>query len=59
MVWLRGGTAEPGIEVERWHGVRDRMCKECGNGEVKNIDIFLIRCDCIAEERVRMERYYE
>ena len=63
MARLRGGTAESGIEVERWHGVRreDRVCKECGNGEVENIDHFLIRCDYIyiAEERVRMERFYE
>lgn len=57
---MRGGTAEPGIEVERWYGVRrkDRVCKECRNGEVENIDHFLIRCDYIAEERVRMERFY-
>ena len=37
MTRLRGGTAELGIEVRRWHGVRreDRVCKECGNWEVE------------------------
>ena len=44
MTRLRGGTAELGIEVGRWHGVRreDRVCKECGNGEVEDIDHFAI-----------------
>ena len=32
------------------------MCKECGNGEVEDIDYFVIRCDYVAEERVRIER---
>ena len=47
-----------GIEVGRWHGVRreDRVCKECGNGEVEDIDHFVMRCEYVAEERVRMER---
>ena len=42
----------------RWHGVRreDRVCKECGNGEVEDIDHFVMRCEYVAEERVRMER---
>ena len=55
---MRGGTAELGIEVGRWHGVRreDRVCKECGNGEVEDIDHFVIKCEYVAEERVRMER---
>ena len=34
----------------------DRVCKGCGNGEVKDIDHFVIRCEYVAEERVRMER---
>ena len=40
MTRLRGGTAELEIEVGRWHGVRgeDRVCKECGSGEVEDID---------------------
>ena len=55
---LRGETAELGIEVGRWHAVRrvDRVCKECGNGEVEDIDHFVIRCEYVAGERVRMER---
>ena len=58
MTRLRGGTAELRIEVRRWHGVRreDRVCKECGNGEVEDIDHFVIRCEYVAGERVRMER---
>ena len=44
MTRLRGGTAELGIKVGKWHGVRreDRVCKECGNGEVEDIDHFAI-----------------
>ena len=55
---MRGGTAELGIEVGRWHGVRreDRVCKECGNEEVEDIDRFVMRCEYVVEERVRMER---
>ena len=33
-----------------------RVCKECENGEVEDIDNFLIRCEYVAEETVRMER---
>ena len=32
------------------------MCKECGNGEVEDIDHFVMKCEYLAEERVRMER---
>ena len=41
---LRGGTAELGIKVGKWHGLRreDRVCKECGNGEVEDIVHFVI-----------------
>ena len=35
---------------------KDRVCKECGNREVEDIDHFVIRCEYVAEERVRMER---
>ena len=34
----------------------DRVCKVCGNWEVEDIDHFVIRCEYVAEERVRMER---
>ena len=34
----------------------DRVCKECGNGEVEDIDHFVMRCEYVAEERVRMEK---
>ena len=34
----KGSTAELGIEIGRWHGLRreDRVCKECRNGEVED-----------------------
>ena len=40
MAKLRGGTAELGVENGRWHGLRreDRVCKECGNGEVEDTE---------------------
>ena len=58
MTRLRGGTAELGIEVGRWQGVRreDRVCKKCGSGEVEDIDHLVMRCEYVAEERVRMKR---
>ena len=67
MTRLRDGTAELGrfhsltiliYVVGRWHGMRreDRVCKECRNGEMEDIDHFVIRCEYLAEERVRMER---
>ena len=57
MARLRGGMAELGIEVGRWHGVRReaRVCKECGDGEVEDIDHFVMRCKYLAEERSGME----
>ena len=51
---LRGGTAELGIEIGRWHGLRreDRVCKECGNGEVEDTEHFVrdVRCSEGKEE---------
>ena len=56
MAKLTGGTA--GNETGRWHGVRreDRVCKECGSGEVEGVGHFVLRCEYVAEERERMER---
>ena len=50
MARLRRGTAEPGIEVKRGVRRENRVCKDCENGEVENIDHFLIRCDYIAKD---------
>ena len=33
-----------------------KIYKECGIGEVEDIDHFVMRCEYVAEERVRMER---
>ena len=54
---LRGGTAELGIDIGRWHGLRreDRVCKECGNGEVEDTEHFVIRCAYVVKERKRLE----
>ena len=54
---LRGGTAELGIEIARWHGLRreDRVCKEYGNGAVEDTDHFVMRCAGCDEERERLE----
>ena len=40
MAKLRGSTAELGVEIGRWHGLRreDRVCKERGNGEVEDTE---------------------
>ena len=44
---LRGGTAELGIVICRWHGVRrdDRLCKECGSEEVEDVRHFVLGCE--------------
>ena len=57
MAKLRGGTAELGIEIRRWHGLRreDGMCKECGNGEVEDTDHFVMRCAYVVKEREILE----
>ena len=58
MTRLIGGTAEFGIEVGIRHAVRreDRVCKECGKWEVEWKTLTILRCEYVAEERVRMER---
>ena len=50
---LRGGTAELRIETSRWSGLSrdERICKNCGVGEVEDGEHFLLRCVCVAEER--------
>ena len=57
MAKLRRGTAELGIEIGRWHGLKreDRVCKECGNGEVEATDHFVMRCAYAVKERERLE----
>ena len=57
MAKLRGGTAELGVEIGRWHGLRreDRVCKECGNGEVEDTEHFVMRCAYVVKDRKRLE----
>jgi len=47
VIKLRGGTAAFQIETERWRGVtrEDRVCKECGKGEVEDVEHWLLRCE--------------
>ena len=33
----------------------DRVCKECGNGEVEDINHFVMRCAYVVKERERLE----
>ena len=35
------------IKTGRWHAVarEDRICKECGNGEVEDVEHWLLRCE--------------
>ena len=57
MAKLRGGSAELGVEIGRWHGLRreDRVCKECGNGEVEDTEYFVMRCMYVVKETKRLE----
>ena len=57
MAKLRGGTAELGIEIGRWHGLRreDRVCKECGSGEVEDTEHIVMKCAYVVKERKRLE----
>ena len=47
MIKLRGGMAAFQIETGRWHGVarEDRICEECGKGEVEDVEHWLLRCE--------------
>ena len=47
MIKLRGGRAAFQIETGRWHGVarEDRICEECGKGEVEAVEHWLLRCE--------------
>ena len=47
MIKLRGGTATFQIETGRWCGVtrEDRVCKECGKGEVEDVEHWLLGCE--------------
>ena len=53
MLQLRGGTAAFKIKTGRWHGVsrEDRVCKECGSGEVEDVSHWLLRCAALEELR--------
>ena len=46
MIKLRGDTAAFQIETRRWRGLarEERVCKECENGEVEDIELWLLRC---------------
>ena len=57
LVKLRGGMAELRIEAGRWCGLsRDEwICKDCNEGEVEDIEHFLLHCACVVEERMEME----
>ena len=53
LVNLKGGMAELRIETGRWNGLSrdERICKNCDEGEVEDGEPFLLRCECVAEER--------
>ena len=42
----------------RWSGLsRDEwICKNCDEGKVEDGEHFLLRCTCVAEERIGLER---
>ena len=37
--------------------IEDRVCKECGDGKVADVDNCVIRCWYVEERRERMERF--
>ena len=53
MIKLRGGMAAFQIETGRWRGVArdDRICKECGKGEVEDVEHWLLRCETCKTHR--------
>ena len=46
MLKLRGGTVAFQIEMGRWHGLKreQRVCKECGSGEIEDVCHWLLQC---------------
>ena len=55
---LRGGMAELRIETGRGCGLRrdEQICKMCDEGEVEDVEHFLLHCNSMAEERKEMVR---
>ena len=49
MLKLRGGTAAFQIGMGRWRGMKreERVCKECGSGEVEDVHHFLLQCSAL------------
>ena len=47
MIKLRGDTAAFQMETGRWRGVarEERVCEECGSGEVEDVEHWLVRCE--------------
>ena len=57
LMMLRGWTAELRIETGRWCRLRrdEQICKMCAEGEVEDVEHFLLHCTDMAEERKEME----
>ena len=55
---LRDETAELRIETGRWCGLRrdEQICKMCDEGEVEDVEHFLLHCNGLAEERKEIVR---
>ena len=55
---LRGGTKELRIETGRWCGLRkdEWICKMCDEGEVEDVEHFLLHSIVMAKERKEMMR---
>ena len=58
---LRGGTAELRVESGRWVGLKreERICSQCGSGEVEDVEHFLLRCGGLEGEREELEKRME
>ena len=56
LVQLRNGTTALEVETGRWRGVRreDRVCRNCRNEEVENVDHWLLRCTGMAVETKKL-----
>ena len=61
MMKLRGGTAGLQIETGRWRGVarEERVCKECGSGEVEDVEHWMMRCVAWKSHRSQLEAWMQ
>ena len=58
---LRAGTVKLRIETGRWCAMSrdEQICKNGVEGDVEDVEHFLLHCTCMVEERMELEEVDE